>query len=191
MATKFFSTDEQKAQQQRRFQSLSAETDVSGRRSRAAGLQGALDFDPSEAVTQFGQGFVAEATENLEQNVQRIAGESVGRGRLKTGFFQRDAGRLFEDFNRRVSTAIAQQSLEASRLSLANIQGLQRTGADLLGQQIDLLGGAFDRQTAEENAGGGFWKGLATVAGGVGGFLIGGPPGAAAGASVASSAVNA
>ena len=191
MASKFFSTDTQKRQTEQRFTRLSRETDVSGARTREAGLQGALDFDPSQAVTQFGSGFLDEATENLEQRVQSLAGQSVGSGRLKTGFFQQDAGRLFQDFNRRVSNAIAQQSLEASRLSLANIQGLQRTGADLLGQQIDLLGGAFDRQTAEENAGGGFWRGLATVAGGVGGFLIGGPPGAAAGASVANQAVNA
>lgn len=187
---KFFSTDEQKARQRAQFNRLSTETERQGSRTRSEALSRSLAFDPSQAVSDFGSGFLDEAREGLGEDFEDLVGSSVGRGRLRTGFFQQDAGRLFQDFNRRVSNAIAQQSLEASRQNLQNIQGLQRTGSDLLGQQVDLLGGAFDRATAEENAGGGFLRGLATVAGGVGGFLIGGPPGAAAGASVASSAVN-
>jgi hypothetical protein len=172
MAEQFFSSDEQQALQQERFNRLSRETDISGERTRRAGLERSLAFDPSQAVTQFGQGFLADASENLGNQFEDLVGGSVGSGRLRTGFFQEDAGRLFQDFNRRVSTAIAQQSLEASRQSLANIQGLQRTGTDLLGQQIDLLGGAFDRATAEENAeGGGFFSKLAGAAGFVGGLF--------------------
>jgi len=168
MAEKFFSSDEQQALQQQRFNRLSRETDVSGERTRREGLERSLAFDPSQAVSEFGQGFLADASENLGNQFEDLVGGSVGSGRLRTGFFQEDAGRLFQDFNRRVSTAIAQQSLEASRQNLANIQGLQRTGGDLLGQQIDLLGGAFDRATAEENAsGGGFFSKLAGAAGGL------------------------
>ncbi len=184
MARKFFSSDEQKARQQQRFDRLSRETDVSGERTRREGLERSLAFDPSEAVSQFGSGFLDEAREGLGQDFQSLVGQSVGSGRLRTGFFQQDAGRLFQDFNRRVSNAIAQQSLEASRQNLQNIQGLQRTGADLLGQQVDLLGGAFDRATAEENAsGGGFFSTLATVGGFAAGSFLG-PLGGAAGAAI-------
>ncbi len=184
MARKFFSSDEQKRRQQERFNRLSRETDVSGERTRREGLERSLAFDPSEAVSQFGTGFLDEAREGLEQDFGSLVGGAVGSGRLRTGFFQRDAGRLFQDFNRRVSNAIAQQSLEASRQNLQNIQGLQRTGADLLGQQVDLLGGAFDRATAEENAsGGGFFRTLATIAGGAAGSFLG-PLGTAAGAKL-------
>ena len=184
MARKFFSSDEQKRRQQERFNRLSRETDVSGERTRREGLERSLAFDPSEAVSQFGSGFLDEAREGLGQDFQSLVGQSVGSGRLRTGFFQQDAGRLFQDFNRRVSNAIAQQSLEASRQNLQNIQGLQRTGADLLGQQVDLLGGAFDRATAEENAsGGGFFSTLAQVGGFAAGSFLG-PLGGAAGAAV-------
>lgn len=184
MARKFFSSDEQKRRQQERFNRLSRETDVSGERTRREGLERSLAFDPSEAVSQFGTGFLDEAREGLEQDFGSLVGGAVGSGRLRTGFFQRDAGRLFQDFNRRVSNAIAQQSLEASRQNLQNIQGLQRTGADLLGQQVDLLGGAFDRATAEENAsGGGFFSTLAQVGGFAAGSFLG-PLGGAAGAAV-------
>ena len=159
MAERFFSSDEQQQRQQDRFNRLSRETDVSGERTRREGLERSLAFDPSQAVDEFGRGFLADASENLGNQFEDLVGGSVGAGRLRTGFFQEDAGRLFKDFNRRVSNAIAQQSLEASRQNLQNIQGLQRTGSDLLGQQIDLLGGAFDRATAEENAqGGGFFS---------------------------------
>jgi len=136
-------------------QGLISETGRQGGAAREAGLAGALEFDPSEAVSRFGSGFLDEAREGLGEDFQGLVGESVGRGRLRTGFFQRDAGRLFQDFNRRVSNAIAQSSLQASGQQLANIQGLQGFGGDLLSQQTDLLGGALDRATAEENAQGG------------------------------------
>ena len=167
MAEKFFSSDEQQALQQQRFNRLSAETDRIGGRSRQEGLERSLAFDPSQAVDEFGRGFLADASENLGNQFEDLVGGSVGAGRLRTGFFQEDAGRLFKDFNRRVAVAVAQQSLEASRQSLQNIQGLQRSGNELLGQQIDLLGGAFDRATAEENAEGGsfFSKALGFGAG--------------------------
>ena len=184
MATRFFSSDEQQEANQRRFRRISRETDVSGERTRREGLERSLAFDPSQAVSQFGQGFLDEAREGLGQDFQSLVGGAVGSGRLRTGFFQQDAGRLFQDFNRRVSNAIAQQSLEASRQNLQNIQGLQRTGADLLGQQVDLLGGAFDRAPAEENAsGGGFFSTLAQVGGFAAGSFLG-PLGGAVGAAV-------
>lgn len=184
MATKFFSSDEQQAANQRRFRALSEETDRSGARTRREGLDRSLAFDPSQAVSQFGSGFLDEAREGLGQDFDSLVGGAVGSGRLRTGFFQRDAGRLFQDFNRRVSNAIAQQSLEASRQSLQNIQGLQRTGADLLGQQVDLLGGAFDRATAEENAeGGGFFSKVGGFVGAAAGSFLG-PLGGAAGKAI-------
>jgi hypothetical protein len=184
MAREFFSGDEQQARQERQFGRVSRRVESQATRASEAGLQRSLDFDPSQAVDRFGSGFLDEAREGLGQEFQSLVGGSVGRGRLRTGFFQRDAGRLFQDFNRRVSNAIAQQSLEASRQSLQNIQGLQRSGSDLLGQQIDLLGGAFDRATAEENAqGGGFFSKVAGFAGAAAGSFLG-PLGGAAGKAI-------
>ncbi len=168
MAHNFFSSDQTQANLQRDFGGLTESLQAGGTATRA-GLQGALDFDPSQAVSQFGRGFLDEAREGLGQDFESLIGGSVGQGRLRTGFFQRDAGRLFQDFNRRVSNAIAQQSLEASRQRLQNLQGLQGFGANLLGQQADVLGGAFDRGTAERNAQGGNIFGR--ILGGAAGFV--------------------
>ena len=187
---RFFSREDQTQRRQAQFGRLSGQVEERGGRALEGGIRGAEEFDPTQAVEQFGRGFLDEAREGLGQDFESLVGGAVGQGRLRTGFFQRDAGRLFQDFNRRVSNAIAQQSLEASRQSLANIQGLQRTGTNLLQQQIDLLGGAFDRATAEENANrgggfGGFLKGaLGAGLGVVGGAALG-PIGAAIGSKVA------
>ena len=166
MADNFFSSDQTQSNLRRDFRGLRENLQAGGTATRA-GLQGALDFDPSRAVDEFGRGFLDEAREGLGQDFESLIGSSVGQGRLRTGFFQRDSGRLFQDFNRRVSNAIAQQSLEASRQRLQNLQGLQGFGANLLGQQADVLGGAFDRGVAEENAQGGsiFGKILGTAGG--------------------------
>lgn len=137
---------------------------VSGAVERAQG------FDPSQAVSTYGAGFLDEAREGLGQEFEGLVGSAVGSGRLRTGFFQRDAGRLFQDFNRRVANAVAMQSLNAAQLDLQNIQGLSRVGTDLLTQQADVLGGAFDRATAEENAQGGSLFGR--LAGAAAGFVL-------------------
>lgn len=170
MARKFFSSDKQSQRREGEFNRLSGTLERSAASATGAGLQGALDFDPSEAVSRFGSGFLDEAREGLGQDFESLVGSAVGSGRLRTGFFQRDSGRLFQDFNRRVSNAIAMQSLEASRQSLQNIQGLQTFGTNLLQQQTDVLGGAFDRATAEENAeGGGFFG---KILGGAAGLVL-------------------
>lgn len=145
----------------RSFDQMLGETERLGSAARTAGVQGQLDFDASDAVTEFGGGFLDEAREGLSQDFEGLVGESVGSGRLRTGFFQRDAGRLFQDFNRRVANAVAMQSMQAAGLNLQNLQGLSATGLDMLTQQTDILAGAFDRATAEKNAGGGSFLGKA------------------------------
>lgn len=186
----FFGGDRQQAQGEEDFGELSRTLRETGGTATRASLQGQLDFDPSQAVTEFGSGFLDEAREGLGQDFESLVGGAVGRGRLRTGFFQQDAGRLFQDFNRRVSNAIAQQSLEASRQRLANLQGLGAFGTNLLDQQGTLIAGAADLAQGAENAGGGnpFARIGGALAGGAAGFFLGGPPGAVAGASVGSEA---
>jgi hypothetical protein len=188
----FFGGDRQQQQGEEDFGELSRTLRETGGTATRAALQGQLDFDPSQAVTDFGSGFLDEAREGLGQDFERLVGGSVGRGRLRTGFFQQDAGRLFQDFNRRVSNAIAQQSLEASRQRLANLQGLGAFGTNILDQQGTLLAGAADLAQGAENAepGNPFARIGGAILGGAAGFAIGGPPGAFAGANVGQEAFS-
>ncbi len=189
MAERIFSTKERRGRLTGQFDRLTQDLEQDASRATKAGLDRSLAFDPSKAVDEFGRGFLDEAREGLGEEFESLVGGSVGAGRLRTGFFQRDAGRLFQDFNRRVSNAIALQSLEASRQSLVNIQGLSQTGGLIRAQQIDVLGGALDRATAEDEANkgggfGGFLKGaLGAGLGIVGGAALG-PLGVALGGAV-------
>ena len=190
MAERIFSERGRRRRLTGQFDRLTSDLEQDASRATRAGIDRSLAFDPTQAVTRFGQGFLDEAKEGLGQEFDSLVGGSVGAGRLRTGFFQRDAGRLFQDFNRRVSNAIAMQSLEASRQSLVNIQNLNQTGGLIRSQQIDVLGGALDRATAEENANqgggfGGFLKSAAGAALGVAGGAFLGPLGAAAGSALA------
>ncbi len=188
----FFNSEEQQRRTQQGFGELERTLSETGGTATRAALQGQLDFDPSQAVTEFGRGFLDEAREGLGQDFESLVGGAVGRGRLRTGFFQQDAGRLFQDFNRRVSNAIAQQSLEASRQRLANLQGLGAFGTNLLDQQGTLISGSLDLQQGAENAQGGnpFARIGGAIAGGAAGFFVGGPPGALAGANVGQQAFS-
>ena len=185
MPRRFFSGDSTRRRLESGFGDLLEGT--SGGGDIVAGAQERSEaFDPSEAVSEFGSGFLDEAREGLGQEFEGLVGGAVGQGRLRTGFFQRDAGRLFQDFNRRVSNAVAMQSLNAAQLDLQNIQGQSRVGLDLMSQQGDVIGGAFDRATAEENAQGGSIFGR--VLGGAAGLVlpgVGSKVGAALGDKIA------
>ena len=144
------------------YDSIATSMRGQGERATSGYLDRAEAFDPSEAVSTYGQGFMDNAREGLGQDFESLMGESVGSGRLRTGFMQRDAGNLFKDFNKRVSNAIAMQSMEGARMDMANFQGMGRFGTDMYAQNVDLIGGALDRATAERNADPGFnWKGAA------------------------------
>ena len=188
----FFNSEEQQRRTQQGFGELERTLGETGGTATRAALQGQLDFDPSQAVTEFGRGFLDEAREGLGQDFESLVGGAVGRGRLRTGFFQQDAGRLFQDFNRRVSNAIAQQSLEASRQRLQNLQGLQGFGTNILGLQGEVIAGGLDLAQGAENAKGGnpFARIGGAVLGGAAGFFLGGPPGAVAGANAGQAAFN-
>ena len=77
-----------------------------------------------------------------------------------------------EDFNQRLSSAIAQQALQAQQMNLSNIQGIGRFGESVSNRYINMLGGSLDRAQAEENArkqGGGLFG---KILGGVGGLVL-------------------
>ena len=166
----------------RMFDSAAGQLESGATAANDAYLARALSFDPSQAVDQYGQGFMDEAREGLGQDFDSLVGNAVGQGRLRTGFFQRDAGRLFQDFNRRVANAIAMQSMNAADMQMRNTNALGAYGQNMMGQQIDLIGGALDRANYERERdrdrglGGLLKKGLGLAAG-----AAFGPVGAAVG----------
>jgi hypothetical protein len=140
----------------------------------------ALAFDPQAAAETSAQGIVASLTPQLERNLEFARGQAVGSGRLETGFFDIDRGRLFEDFNDRVAAAVAANAMQSAGLQQRGIESIGSFGQNLQNRFVNLLGGSLDRGQAEQNAqregGGLFGKLLGGAAG-----LVGGPIASAAG----------
>lgn len=151
-----------------------------GREAENEFFQRSLGFDAQAAAEESSRGIIGSLSGDLQKNLEFARGQAVGSGRLETGFFDEDRGRLFEDFNERVANAIARNALSAQQLNLANTQGIGQFGQQLGNRFVNLLGGSLDRATAQENAenrGGGLFG---TLLGGALG-LVGGPVASAAG----------
>ncbi|MDH3291580.1 MAG: hypothetical protein OEO20_11265 [Gemmatimonadota bacterium] len=139
----------------------------------------ALAFDPQQGAEESARGIVAGLTPQLTRNLEFARGQAAGTGRLETGFFDVDRGRLFEDFNDRVASAVAANALQAQGLQQRGIESIGAFGQNVQNRFVNLLGGSLDRAQAEENAakGGGLFGKLIGGAAG----LVGGPIAGAAG----------
>jgi len=134
--------------------------------------QRSLRFDAREGAAETARGIGADMSIDLNRNLEIARGQAAGSGRLETGFFDQDRGRLFEDFNVRLANAIAQQSLQAESLNLRNQEGIGAFGTNISNRFVNLLGGAtqagVQEQSAENQRGGLFGK----ILGGIGGLVL-------------------
>jgi len=144
-----------------------------GGRAENEFFQRSLGFDAQAAAERSAMGIAGSLSGQLGRNLELARGQAVGSGRLETGFFDEDRGRIFEDFNERLTNAIAQQALQAQSLNLQNLGQIGQFGQNVQNRFVNLLGGSLDRATAEENA-------RRQQGGGLFGQLLGGVIGAAA-----------
>lgn len=151
--------------------------EISRTRQQGAGAEAeffrrSMEFDPQAAAEASAGGIAESLSRQLNRNLTDAQGAAVGGGRLDTGFFDEDRGRLFEDFNERLASAVASQALQAQQLNLANIQGIGRFGESISNRFVNLLGGAtqagVQEQSAENQRGGLFGK----ILGGIGGLVL-------------------
>jgi hypothetical protein len=151
-------------------------------------LQG---FDAMPALDATMRGAASRARAEFDDSLMDLRGASVRTGRLSTGFFDEDAGRLFRRVNEGLDNTIASASMNALAMQQANDARLVGVGQQQEQQFLDLLSGGLDRETAERNARrqsrGNALRSLTSLAGAGLGFMLGGPAGAAMGGSMAGS----
>lgn len=134
---------------------MSASTAQAGNSARAASASydnANASFDPSAAFKTYTSGAIGDFNTNLAKQLQTMTGSAVGAGRLNTGFFDQDQGQLVKDMGTNFANTISQQALNVSGQQEAD---LSRRGNYALGTSQnynDLLSGALDRQTAQQNA---------------------------------------
>lgn len=106
----------------------------------------------------------------LQEELERLRGSQVSAGRLNTGFGHGDQDRLFRDITQNFNTQLQSRALDTVGFDL---QGLGLAG--------DFASGTLNRQLLQEMEKRKRTGGLLGGLGALGGFLIGGPPGAVIG----------
>lgn len=164
---------------------------ITNTKGTGANMGGAMDrfknFDASAGFDTAVRGATDNARRAFGDDIEGLKGSSVRNGRLNTGFFDEDAGRMYERSNANLNNTISQyamasqgQQMDANSRYLGAQQNQQN-------QYLDLLSGGIDRETAEENARkqrrASMMSGMMSLAGtAIGAF--GGPAGAAIGGKV-------
>jgi len=145
------------------------------------------EYDPYASAQRAAGAQYETFSRDFREDIEDFRGSQVGTGRLRTGFGYEDQDRLYrggiEDMNRQ----IALRSMDASRLELRNIEGMQGSRS-LTGE---LAAGGIDQENAradyEAKKKGGLFGGIGGLIGGAAGIIMGGGPlGASAGSEIGS-----
>ena len=158
---------------QNRYYAAFDPTQRRGERAEDFYLDRATSYDPTEAVERYGAAAYRDFSRNLDRRMERSRGESVGMGRLNTGFAVEDEDRVTIDLAERYQDDLARQALGASALEQRNISEVGRYGAERSNTYLDLLSGGLDRETAERNSKRKFWGNLLGSVFGAAGAAVG------------------
>jgi len=158
---------------QNRYMAAFDPTQRRGERAEDFYLDKATSFDPTEAVERYGQAAYSDFSRELDRRMEASRGESVGMGRLNTGFAVEDEDRVTIDLAERYQDDLARQSLGAAALEQRNFEGVGAYGAERSNTYLDLLSGQLDRETSEKNAKKKLIGGILSGMFGVGGRLVG------------------
>lgn len=178
-----------------RMKALTKEADVrkASTGERTNRLEGTVDarreeFDARDYLADTTGAAFEQFKESFGENIDSLRGQQVGRGRLDTGFAFEDEDMLFRNMGRDLNRQLSSMSLNAAGLDMRNTEGMAGDAAQASSVYDSAVSGALDRETAEMNARDQKKKNrlglLGAVAGGVGGFFLGGPAGAKLGAGL-------
>lgn len=127
-----------------------------GNRARADAYKAYRAYDPSQAFETYYSGVLGETGNALADALTRLGGQAAGAGRLDTGFLDRDQGDTVRRFYADALARGQQAALQTAGMRQAQLGGLLDFGSQARQQYLDLLSGAFDRQTGIQNSRAGF-----------------------------------
>lgn len=162
-----------------------------GNTANQAYLDRSLNFNAGEAINRYAQGAWGQLKGQFDKNLMSLKGNSVGAGRLDTGFFDEDTGDLYRSTVSDFGDAISRQAVAGAGLDLENNRGLSQFGANQQGEYADMLMSRREEVTNNDREKNerkrkkkrGIAGAIGGVIGGVGGFIASGgnPAGAYAG----------
>lgn len=133
-------------------------------------------FDPTAALQQYGSAAAGDFNYALGNALKDLQGRAASAGRLKTGFYDQDVGRLTQSIAGQYQRDLASQAMNAASLkanTLGRAAGMQENEQD---RYLEMLSGQLDREQAQRNANAqssaGLLGGLGSLAGTLGGAAI-------------------
>ncbi len=118
-------------------------------------IRRALSFDPSQAVADTARGTwssIVSDVGGLKDMLRDLKGQSVGSGRLDTGFFDEDQGAVINRAVENLNSQVAQGSLQATGMAQRNIEDIGSYASQSRARYLDLLTGGLNQQIAQQEA---------------------------------------
>lgn len=126
-------------------------------------------FDPKAAYADYTKGAIGDFNTQLSKQLTTLKGSEAGAGRLDSGFYDQDQGKVVTDLGTNLQNQLSQQALNVTGLQEQDINRRGNYASGVNQDYNDLLAGQLDRETAQQNAKrqqrGAFITGLASVAG--------------------------
>lgn len=146
---------------------------TAGRELEQQYVDQATSFDPAEAVATSTRGAFNGIRRDIDVMVERLRGEQVGMGRLKSGYGTDDEDHVVTGQLDRLNDIIASNSLAATRMKMENFSNLGAFGANQVDRGIQQQVSGEEARLSEENARraersakrSGFGAALGTIAG--------------------------
>lgn len=133
------------------------------------------NFDPSQALATYGKAAAGQFQTQFNTDLSALKGSAAGAGRLKTGFYDQDVGRLAQTESNQYQQAIAGQAENAAALKANTLGTAAGYAEDEQNRYLDLLSGQLDRETARQNQikaeQGSVWGAVGQIAGTAGALL--------------------
>lgn len=111
-----------------------------------------LSYDPQKAMEEYTRGASKQAGTELSRQLDILRGQSVGAGRLDTGYFDTQQGELVRSIWENLNQNISQQALGAASLKGSQLGQMGQYATGLRQDYLDLLTGELDRRAGIENS---------------------------------------
>lgn len=132
-------------------------------------------FDPTEAIGKYAEGAWSDISQQMDLQLRDLEGQSVGAGRLDTGFYDEDIGEVAKEGRRAMAAGISRASISGAQMNLQQLQQMGTFAMSTRNRYFDLLSGGMDWNTSMANLDrqkkADKWKAVGDVVGGVTGAI--------------------
>lgn len=113
-----------------RINTAAATAGANAQTAENAYLKGATSFNPTQAVRDYSTAAYDATSQNMRDELNKLAGDDVSQGRINTGFYDEDRGQVVNrnlaDYNSKVANA----AYSATGYQLANNNSLAANAED-------------------------------------------------------------